>query len=172
MLDFYLFAEAIDIDSTNAANFQFIAFILFLVGRWFNTFLLKYFSSHSLLLFFSSLGILFVSITILNINVIGLYSLVSLSFCMSLMFPTIYAISLEDLNKDDSKIGAAGLVMAIVGGALLPRFQAQIIDLGGNGVSDLNILGLPEVNISFILPLICFIYIAIYSKLIPKFNNS
>ena len=78
----------------------------------------------------------------------------------------------EDLNKDDSKIGAAGLVMAIVGGALLPRFQAQIIDLGGNGVSDLNILGLPEVNISFILPLICFIYIAIYSKLIPKFNNS
>tara|TARA_X000000368_G_C22794836_1_gene607560 strand:- start:470 stop:745 length:276 start_codon:yes stop_codon:yes gene_type:complete len=91
---------------------------------------------------------------------------------MSLMFPTIYAISLEDLNKDDSKIGAAGLVMAIVGGALLPRFQAQIIDLGGNGVSDLNILGLPEVNISFILPLICFIYIAIYSKLIPKFNNS
>ena len=168
----YLFAEAIDIDSANAANFQFIAFILFLLGRWLNTYLLKYFSSHFLLLFFSCFGILFVSITILNNNIIGLYSLVSLSLCMSLMFPTIYAISLEDLNKDDSKIGAAGLVMAIVGGALLPRFQAQIIDLGGSGVSDLNILGLPEVNISFILPLICFIYIAIYSKLIPKFNNS
>ena len=152
VLDFiYLFAEAIDIDSANAANFQFIAFILFLLGRWFNTYLLKYFSSHFLLLFFSCFGIIFVSITILNNNIIGLYSLVSLSFCMSLMFPTIYAISLEDLNKDDSKIGA-GLVMAIVGGALLPRFQAQIIDLEAVAFRS-KYFRLPEVNISFILPL-------------------
>jgi FHS family L-fucose permease-like MFS transporter len=70
------------------------------------------------------------------------------------MFPTIYGIALEGLG-DDSTLGAAGLVMAIVGGALMPPLQGAIIDLGRVG-------WLPAVNASFILPFICFVVIAIY----------
>tara|TARA_R110001592_G_scaffold90332_1_gene265717 strand:- start:721 stop:960 length:240 start_codon:yes stop_codon:yes gene_type:complete len=66
------------------------------------------------------------------------------------------------LNEEESKAGSAGLVMAIVGGALLPMLQDIIIDAGGNGVADTTILGVTEVNFSFILPLVCFLYIAWY----------
>ena len=71
---------------------------------------------------------------------------------------------------DEAKLGSAGLVMAIVGGALLPPLQGKIIDMGGDGFADVSILGyIPEVNFSFILPMISFIVVAIYSyRSIPK----
>jgi FHS family L-fucose permease-like MFS transporter len=81
---------------------------------------------------------------------------------MSLMFPTIYGIALNGLNEEESKIGAAGLVMAIVGGALMPKLQGMVIDVGGTAVNDMKIVGVSEVNFSFILPLFCFVYIAWY----------
>ena len=85
-----------------------------------------------------------------------------------MLFPTIYGLSLEGLSDDESKIGAAGLVMAIVGGALMPKLQGMIIDLGGVKVNDIEIIGVSEVNFSFVLPLICFIYITVYNKIIIK----
>tara|TARA_B100000902_G_scaffold184376_1_gene176960 strand:+ start:111 stop:377 length:267 start_codon:yes stop_codon:yes gene_type:complete len=87
---------------------------------------------------------------------------------MSLMFPTIYAQTLKGLNESDTKIGASGLVMAIVGGALMPKLQGFIIDFGGPGVDDIKILGVNEVNFSFILPLISFSYIYFYGKVLNK----
>ena len=98
----------------------------------------------------------------------GLYSLVITSFFMSIMFPTIYGETLKDLNSDDTMVGAAGLVMAIVGGALMPKLQGDFIDIGGNGVSDIFWLGIPEVNWSFILPLLCFVYIWFYAQQLIK----
>jgi FHS family L-fucose permease-like MFS transporter len=78
------------------------------------------------------------------------------------MFPTIYGIALKDMG-DEAKIGSAGLVMAIVGGALMPVLQGSILDMGGSGFSDLKILGyIPEVNFSFILPLICLSVVSYY----------
>jgi FHS family L-fucose permease-like MFS transporter len=78
------------------------------------------------------------------------------------MFPTIYGIALKDMG-DEAKIGSAGLVMAIVGGALMPIAQGWILDWGGSGFSDIKILGfIPEVNFSFILPLICLSVVAYY----------
>ena len=86
------------------------------------------------------------------------------------MFPTIYGIALEG-QGDDSKFGAAFLVMAIVGGALMPTLQGLILDLGGTGYTDVNILGVPEVNFSFILPLGCFVLVAIYARNVyAKYN--
>ncbi|MEX0273789.1 MAG: MFS transporter, partial [Flavobacteriaceae bacterium] len=91
----------------------------------------------------------------------GLYSLVLISFCMSLMFPTIYGIALGGLG-DDAKAGSAFLVMAIVGGAFMPILQGMILDVGGPGYADSRILGVPEVNFSFVLPLVCFMVVALY----------
>jgi len=102
-------------------------------------------------------------VTIFVPGMTGLYALVGISFFMSIMFPTIYGIALEG-RGEDAKFGAAFLVMAIVGGALMPTLQGLILDLGGLGYTDVMILGVPEVNFSFILPLFCFAIVAIYSR--------
>lgn len=160
----YQYAESKGISSSMAANFQFMAFVIFLVGRAIGTYLLSFFNAGSLLMYFSIGAAICTIITIGSTSDVGMYSLVFISFFMSILFPTIYGIALDGLNEEESKIGAAGLVMAIVGGAVMPKIQGMIIDIGGNNVNDMVFLGVSEVNISFILPLICFFIIAIYGK--------
>ena len=164
----YQYAEGIGIDGVSAGYYQMAAFVLFTIGRAIGTYLLRLMNSGKLLMYFALSAMAFVLGTIFINGSIGLYSLVGVSFCMSLMFPTIYGIALGNLTEDQSKVGSAGLVMAIVGGALLPKLQGNIIDFGGNGVSDILILGVSEVNFSFVLPLLCFIYIAWYGMNISK----
>ena len=164
----YQYAEGIGIDGVSAGYYQMAAFVLFTIGRAIGTYLLRLMNSGKLLMYFALSAMVFVLGTIFINGSIGLYSLVGVSFCMSLMFPTIYGIALGNLTEDQSKVGSAGLVMAIVGGALLPKLQGIIIDFGGNGVSDILILGVSEVNFSFLLPLLCFIYIAWYGMNISK----
>ena len=77
-------------------------------------------------------------------NRYGVYCLVAVSGCMSLMFPTIYGIALDGMG-DDAKFGAAGLIMAILGGSVLPPLQAAVIDQG-------TVFGMPATNVSFIFP--------------------
>ena len=164
----YQYAEAIGIISENAANYQFFAFVVFLAGRLVGTYLLRFISSSKLLSFFAIGAGLCVVLTIFVEGKAGLYALVGTSFFMSLMFPTIYGIALNGLREEEAKVGAAGLVMAIVGGALMPKLQGMIIDMGGDGVSDIKIVGVAEVNFSFILPLLCFVFIAYYGNKINK----
>ena len=75
---------------------------------------------------------------------------------MSLMFPTIYGIALKGLGED-AKFGAAGLIMAILGGSILPPLQASIIDQH-------VLFGMPAVNLSFILPFICYLIVTLYGN--------
>jgi FHS family L-fucose permease-like MFS transporter len=158
----YQYAEGMGMESVTAGYYQMAAFIFFTFGRAVGTLLLRFINSGRLLMVFaifatiSTLGVIFIG------NNIGLYCLVGISFFMSLMFPTIYGISLAGLTEDESKIGSAGLVMAIVGGALMPKLQGMLIDLGGYGVNDITILGVSEVNFSFILPALCFVYITLF----------
>ncbi len=172
----YQYAEAIDLKNSNVEgyikidvfSYQLLAFVIFTVGRMVGTGLLQFISSGKLLMIFALLAMIAVLGTIWIPGITGLYFLVSISFFMSLMFPTIYGIALNGLTEEQSKVGSAGLVMAIVGGALLPMLQGMIIDAGGNGVSDTIIAGVSEVNFSFILPLLCFVYIAWYGFKIHK----
>ena len=157
----YQYAETLGIDNRSAVPYAMSALGVFLLGRWVCTFLLKYIDSGKLLMFLALLGIVFTLGAIFIQGMPGLYSLVMISFCMSLMFPTIYGIALEGMG-DDAKYGAAFLVMAIVGGAVMPLAQGMMLDLGGKGYTDIRILGVPEVNFSFILPLLCFVVVAIY----------
>ena len=168
----YQYAEGIGMDSVTAGYYQMAAFILFTVGRVIGTYLLRFISSGKLLMYFAVLAMICAFGTIVFQSSIGLYCLVAISFFMSLMFPTIYGIALGDLSEEQSKVGSAGLVMAIVGGALMPKLQGIIIDAGGNGVADTTIMGVSEVNFSFILPLLCFAYIAWYGFTVFKKHES
>ena len=75
------------------------------------------------------------------------------------MFPTIYGIALDGLTPNDAKLGSAGLIFAIVGGAFMPRYQGAIIDGDGMMIAG---QALESVRVSFFLPLICFVVIAIF----------
>lgn len=158
----YQYAEVLGISNANAVNYGYAALIVFLLGRWVCTWLLRYISAEKLLATFSALAMLFTLGAIFLVGMSGLYSLVAISFAMSLMFPTIYGIALEGMGED-SKFAAAFLVMAIVGGAIMPTLQGMILDLGGSNYDDLLILGVPEVNFSFILPLFCFLMVLLFS---------
>lgn len=133
------------------------AMIIFCASRFICTFLLKYINPGKLLMILATGGMLFTVATISLNGVWGIYALIGVSACMSLMFPTIYGIALSGTG-DDAKLGAAGLIMAIVGGTFLPMAQASIIDM--QTVMD----GFSATKASFILPLLCFVVIAIYGK--------
>tara|TARA_R110002049_G_scaffold33535_28_gene110490 strand:+ start:3861 stop:5222 length:1362 start_codon:yes stop_codon:yes gene_type:complete len=148
--------------------YQVIAFMLFVIGRVIGTAMLRYMSAGKLLMSFAIFAMVFVAGTMFIEGMTGLYCLVGVSFCMSLMFPTIYGIALGGLTEEQAKVGSAGLIMAIVGGALMPALQGMIIDAGGTGVSDTTIVGVSEVNFSFILPFVCFVYIAWYGYTVFK----
>ncbi|MCK5764773.1 MAG: L-fucose:H+ symporter permease [Bacteroidales bacterium] len=148
------YADNLGIPKAQAQNYNIIAMGIFLASRFISTMLMKYMNSRLLLTIFALGGMATISGTILIQGMGGLYCLIATSAFMSLMFPTIYGIALEGL-RDDVTLGAAGLVMAIVGGALMPPLQGAIIDMG-------TVAGMPAVNFSFILPFISFIVIAIY----------
>ncbi|MBQ1800433.1 MAG: L-fucose:H+ symporter permease, partial [Prevotella sp.] len=139
------YADNLGINKATAQTYNIVAMSLFLSSRFIATFLMRYVNTRILLSIFAvgagicSLG------AILIVGMPGLYSLIGISFFMSLMFPTIYGIALEGVDSMDTTLGAAFLVMAIVGGALMPPLQGMIIDQH-------VIMGHPAVNVSFILP--------------------
>ena len=135
-------------------QYNIIAMVIFCCSRFICTFILRYLNPGMLLAILAIAACGFTCGVILFQNTWGLYCLVAVSACMSLMFPTIYGIALTGMG-DDAKFGAAGLIMAILGGSILPPLQASIIDMG-------TCMGMPAVNVSFVLPLICFVVITIY----------
>ena len=149
------YADNLGINKATAQMYNIVAMSMFLCSRFISTFLMKYVNSRKLLAIFGCGAALCALGAILIVGMVGLYCLLGISFFMSLMFPTIYGIALEDIDSQDATLGAAFLVMAIVGGALMPPLQGLIID-------QQTIFGHPAVNVSFVLPLICFIMIIGY----------
>lgn len=143
-------------------KYNIIAMIIFCCSRFICTFILKYLNPGTLLKCLAIAACCFTAGVIFFNNTMGMYCLVAVSACMSLMFPTIYGISLKGMG-DDAKFGAAGLIMAILGGSVLPLVQASIIDLGTIG-------NMAAVNVSFILPFICFVIVAIFGHRSVKFK--
>ena len=149
-------AEGMDEQAAEVLSqkYNIAAMVLFVTCRFICTWLMKYLKPSKLLTIFAIGGMIATAGVILLQNRLGLYCLVAVSGFMSLMFPTIYDIALGGLG-DDAKFGAAGLIMAILGGSVLPPLQAWIIDKGTIGF-------LPAVNVSFILPFICFVVVCVY----------
>ncbi|GAA5132979.1 L-fucose:H+ symporter permease [Thalassotalea piscium] len=145
----------VGLTSSQAQNYNIIAMSVFLVSRFICTFLLSYIKPGHLLMLLATCGGGLILGTIFLTGFYGLYCLIGVSACMSLMFPTIYGIALKDMG-DDASLASAGLVMAIVGGALMPPLQASLID------DNPLIASIPSVQTSFLMPLICFVVIAIF----------
>ena len=135
-------------------RYNIVAMVLFCLMRFVNIWLMKYFKPGRLMAFFAALAmVLLLCGVILVGGRTGMCCLVAVSACMSLMFPTIYGIALGGVDRD-AEVGSAGLIMAILGGSLLPAVQAMIID------SDVRLL--PAVNLSFVVPLLCFAVVMLY----------
>ena len=149
------YADHLGINKATAQVYNIVAMSLALTGRFLGTYIMKFVNTRRLLAIFGVGASICTLGTICIEGMLGLYSLVLISFFMSIMFPSIYGIALENVSPQDTKLGAAFLVMAIVGGALMPPLQGMIIDQG-------TIMGFPAVNISFGLPLICFLIIIVY----------
>jgi len=157
----YQYAENLGINNQKAVNYAYAALVIFLTGRFIFTYVMKFINAGRLIMYLGIFAVVCCLGTIFISGKGGLYALVLTSFCMSLMFPTIYGIALKGLG-DDAKPASAFLVMAIVGGAFMPILQGMILDIGGQGYNDVLILGVPEVNFSFILPLISFLVVILF----------
>ena len=145
-------------------TYNIVAMAIFCLSRFICTFLLKFTNPSKLLGVLAVAGGLFTCGVIFIDGRLGMYCLVAVSACMSLMFPTIYGLALGGLGED-AKLGAAGLIMAILGGSVLPPLQASIIDRG-------TLFGMPAVNVSFILPFFCFVVIVLYAVFVFKLTKN
>ncbi len=149
------YADNLGITKATAQNYNIVAMCLFLSGRFISTWLMKYTDGRRLLTIFGICAALCSLGAVLIVGKAGLYCLIGISLFMSLMFPTIYGTALERVSLNDASLGAAFLVMAIVGGALMPPLQGMIIDY-------VTIFGHPAVNVSYALPLVCFVIVTVY----------
>jgi len=134
-------------------RYNIVAMVLFCLMRFAGVALMKYFKPGRLLALFALLALLLLGGVILVGGRTGMVCLVAVSGCMSLMFPTIYGLALGSVNHD-TELGSAGLIMAILGGSVLPALQAMIID------SQVQLL--PSVNLSFVVPACCFVVVMCY----------
>lgn len=146
-----LVMQELNIEEANAATYYLASIICFCLARFFFTWLMKFYHPAMLMAWASAADIILCLIVILmsGSGMIAVTALVLISFFMSLQFPTIYGIALEGMNED-AKIGASGLIMAILGGALLTPLQGYVSDVFG-------------VSVSYAVPLVCFVVVLWYS---------
>jgi len=136
------------ISEQQAAHFLGAYWFLAMVGRFAGSVLLAKFSPNKLLAGFAAMNMLLLVTTMASSGPLAMYSLVSIGLFNSIMFPTIFALSIERLGPLTNK-GSSLLIMAIVGGALVPFLQGLLADR----------IGLQP---SFVLPLLCYAYVVFF----------
>lgn len=142
--------QELNLNEEQASNWYLASLVLFLVSRFICTALMKYIAPSALLLILALLAAVF-SFLVISLNGLpGVVSLVAISGCMSLMFPTIYGMAAENLGED-TKIGGSVIIMAILGGAILTTLQGEVSDTTGS------------IKTAYWVPLICFLVVAFYA---------
>lgn len=151
------------LDEASASGYYLISIISFIVCRWICTALMKYIDPAIMMAIFAVGGIVFSLGTIYLPTNQSVWCLVAISACMSLMFPTIYGIALKDLGEE-VKVGAAGLIMAILGGAVITPIMGKMIDTGMlSSIVPAFTGAQAAVRSSFLIPVICFVVVLVYS---------
>lgn len=147
-----------------ASTIYLITIIGFCLSRFIYTWLMKWVSPAKLLLAGGVLSMLMTAVVVLGAGSgwLLIVALVLISFFMSLMFPTIYGLSLggvaQSEHPDDAKLGASGLIMAILGGALLTPLQGLVSDHS-------------SIYMSYIIPAICFVVVTFFAAYAVKTNK-
>jgi FHS family L-fucose permease-like MFS transporter len=156
----YYIPSQLGIKDSDALKYHTVALILFGVSRFICTALMTFIKPHNLLAALSILGGILTCVVIFVGGRIGVYSLVGISGCMSLMFPTIFGLGSRGLGRD-RKIAGSGLIMAILGAAVLVPVQGYIIDAVNVNPENVDPTAL-SISASYSVPLVCFIVIAVY----------
>ncbi len=145
----YVMTE-LNLNEDGAANYYLAALILFTIFRFVSTYLMKFIAAHRLLGILAIIAIALSSIVIFGGGIVGVIALICISACMSLMYPTIYGLSVRGLGAD-TKMGSSFLVMAILGGAVLTALQGKVSDMTGS------------IHYAYFVPLFCFAFITYYA---------
>ena len=159
---FYFICEKVGLDALlprtaeqAAATYYIISLIFFVMARFICTALMKYFKPGNILSVLAICAVICSLIAIYAEGRFGVYGLMGISGCMSLMFPTIYSTGISGLG-DDTKIGGAGMVMAIAGAAVLTQLQGIVSDQSGSIV------------FAYWIPAIAFIIVAYYGLVVCR----
>lgn len=147
--------QELNLNEADASSYYIAALILFTASRFICTWLMKYISPGNLLAILSGLAIVFSLMVMFAGGYPGVYALVGISGCMSLMFPTIFGLAVRGLG-DDTKIGGSGVIMAILGGAVITQIQGIVSDATGS------------INLAYFVPLVCFVIISYYGAIACK----
>ena len=137
------------------ATYYIMSLILFVIGRFICTGLMRFIKPRHLLAGLSLLAVIFSLIAIYSNGAAGIYALMGISGNMSLMFPTIYGLGIRGL-KDDTKIGGAGMVMAIAGAALLTQIQGIVSDQAGS------------IKLAYWVPAFAFMVVGYYGAFVAR----
>ena len=153
--------NAVGMDEKTAKNYLGFGYgVAFVAGRFAGTFLMRYFSPQRLLAVYAFINIALCVLVIFSHGMIVVYALIAISFFMSIMFPTIFALGIKNLNTTDTKMGSSLIIMAIVGGAVLPLILGKIADVTNS------------IQYGYIVPLICFVVVAWYGLSGYKVKNA
>ena len=131
-----------------AYKWGFIGMVGFMVGRFFGTFLMKYIRAQQLLMIYSVINILLLFLAVFTKGQVAIWSLLAVPFFMSIMFPTIFALGVKDLGEG-TKLASSLIIMAIVGGAIIPLIMGAVSD-ANNG----------NIQLAYIVPVFCFVVVA------------
>lgn len=142
--------KELNLNEEQSSNYYIAALVLFAASRFICTGLMSVYAPGKILMTLAVLAMACTAGVIWAGGIVGVYALVGISGCMSLMFPTIYGLAVRGLGPD-TKIGGSGLIMAILGGAVITAVQGQVSDGTGN------------INLSYLVPLACFGVIALYA---------
>jgi len=132
-----------------AANYLAGACLGFMIGRFLGTFLMRYIAPARLLLLYSLINVGLLFVVSFYGNMLGIYALMGVQFFMSIMFPTIFSLSIEGLGSR-TKQGASLLIMSIVGGALIPLLMGRVSDMF-------------NIKTAYLVPMVCFVVVSVFA---------
>lgn len=138
------------LEEDTAAKYLGFFGLAFMLGRFAGTFLMQYIQPRKLLILYATINILLSLLAITATGMVVVYTLIAIAFFMSIMFPTIFSMGIDGLGHN-TKIGSSLIVMAIVGGALLPPVLGVISDITGN------------IQYGYTVPLTCFTVILLFA---------
>ncbi len=144
----YCTASGNNIDNAQAAYLLGVAMVLFTIGRFVGTGLMKFIAPNKLLIIFALINIALSFVVVFGFGTISIYALMTIFFFESIMFPTIFALGIKDLGHHTKK-ASSFIIMAIVGGALVPLVMGFLSDHY-------------SIHIAYLVPLVCFVVVAWY----------